>query len=116
MGVTFHERIDEGQDDAAEGQVQCQGVGEQHHHQEGNQAQTGKQGNGLPGVDASGRQRPVPGPLDVFVPVPVGKIIDGTAGGAHEKDAEGEHNDVANAGTAVTGEPERPIGGPEQEQ
>ena len=94
MGITLHKRVDKGQQRTTERQIQGQGVGEQHHHQKRHQAQPGKQSDGLPGADPAGGERAVFGAFDVAIPVPVGKIVDGTARGPHEKYAQGKDQQV----------------------
>ena len=115
MGVALHERVDKRQQRTAEGEIQSQRVGEQNHHQEGNQAQAGEQRHRFPGFDPAGGQGAILGAFDVLVPVPVGEIVDGAAGRTHEEDAQGEHNNVAKPGATITGQPERPVGWPQQE-
>jgi len=110
------EGIGGGQEGPHQGQLQHQNIFQGQDQDQGHQTEEDEQGQGFLFRHPARRQGPVFGAMDVPVEMPVGVVIDDTAGGAHEKGAQDENPHPPPVRLAQGRKPQGPEGGPQQQQ
>ena len=115
MCVALQVGIAGGQEHTDEAQADGQGVQGQD-QRECDQHQAGEQHQRRAAGDCAGGQWSVLGAFDVRVQPAIGVVIDHAAGRAGQPDAGAEHEQYPQRRQAIGGQPQRPPGGPQQQQ